>query len=85
MNPPITMPVSSCDGITIAASRACKLASSRSTNVSFTVAGISLVATPDSESDQLVSDWFKIFQQQKKDVEARSAFVPVPDIKTRMG
>jgi hypothetical protein len=62
----ITMPVPDADGITLAASRACRIAHTRKTNVKFRVTEIEMMATPDSESDDLVSFWFAAYREQRK-------------------
>jgi hypothetical protein len=60
------MPVSGCDGISIAAARAVKWASSKGVSVRFTVAGIELVASPEGDSDDLTSEWFAAYKEQQK-------------------
>lgn len=62
----ITMPVENCDGITLAASRACRMAHTRKANVKFRVTEIEMMATPDSESDDLVALWFHRFREQRQ-------------------
>jgi hypothetical protein len=62
----ITMPVPDADGITLAASRACRMAHTRKANVKFRVTEIEMLATPDSESDDLVALWFHRFREQRQ-------------------
>jgi hypothetical protein len=62
----ITMPVENCDGITLAASRACRMAHTRKANVKFRVTEIELTATPESDCDDLVSFWFAAYREQRK-------------------
>jgi hypothetical protein len=62
----ITMPVPDADGITLAASRACRIAHTRKANVVFRVTEIEMMATPDSESDDLVALWFHRFREQRQ-------------------
>jgi hypothetical protein len=62
----ITMPVPDADGITLAASRACRMAHTRKANVKFRVTEIEMMATPDSESDDLVALWFHRFREQRQ-------------------
>jgi hypothetical protein len=62
----ITMPVPDADGITLAASRACRIAHTRKANVKFRVTEIEMLATPDSESDDLVALWFHRFREQRQ-------------------
>jgi hypothetical protein len=63
----ITMPVPDADGITLAASRACRMAHTRKANVKFRVTEIEMLATPDSESDDLVSFWLLQWKQREKE------------------
>lgn len=62
----ISMPVENCDGITLAASRACRIAHTRRANVKFRVTEIELTATPESDCDDLVSLWFAEFKEQRR-------------------
>jgi hypothetical protein len=62
----ITMPVPDADGITLAASRACRMAHTRKANVKFRVTEIELTATPESDCDDLVSLWFAKFREQRQ-------------------
>jgi hypothetical protein len=62
----ITMPVPDADGITLAASRACRIAHTRKANVKFRVTEIELTATPESDCDDMVSEWFAKFREQRK-------------------
>lgn len=62
----ITMPVPDADGITLAASRACRMAHTRKANVKFRVTEIELTATPESDCDEIVSLWFAAYREQRK-------------------
>jgi hypothetical protein len=62
----ITMPVPDADGITLAASRACRMAHTRKVNVKFRVTEIELTATPESDCDDVVSEWFSKYREQRR-------------------